>query len=210
MKRQLTASDPALEGLDGLEGPALLLHSGRRNRRWASQSLLGRPQAWYRFDAARGGQLTGLDRPLRGRSVWEQLRGLLNDPALPGVWIGYFSYDLGRLIEPNKLPPPPQSDWPLVELGWCPKLQTFPSQDPPAEPAAAAEPPAAASVRSDLGRDGYVEAVRRIGRYIAAGDVFQANVAQRFTASVSENIRKVYKRLAAVSPAWFGACLELP
>ena len=210
MKRQLTAPDPALEALDGLDSPALLLHSGRRDRHWAHQSLLGRPRAWYRFDAECGGRLLGLDRPLRGRSVWEQLRELLNDPALPGVWIGYFSYDLGRLIEPGKLASPQPSPWPLVELGWCPQPQVFESQDPPAEPTAAADPPAADPVRSNLGRDGYLEAVQRIGRYIAAGDVFQVNVAQRFSATFAGSLRDLYKRLAAISPAWFGACLELP
>src|SRR5439155_11655179 len=49
--------------------------------------------------------------------------------------------------------------------------------------------------------------------YIAAGDIFQVNLAQRFTTDFQGPYplasRALFLRLAARSPAWYGAYLEL-
>ncbi len=55
----------------------------------------------------------------------------------------------------------------------------------------------------------YEQAVQRVKNYIAAGDVFQVNLAQRFTAQGQGSPRDLFTRLAATSPAWYGAYLEL-
>ena len=143
-------------------------------------------------------------------NLWADLRGLLNDPRYPGRWVGYISYDVAHLVEPGKLTPPEVGGWPLVELGWCPahsELGTCNGERGPRPPRVpVAEPRVPGSTFS---REGYIAAVRRALGYIAAGDIFQVNLAQRFTTPFVGDPRDLYRRLAAISPAWYGAYLEL-
>ncbi|QDT57063.1 Aminodeoxychorismate synthase component 1 [Caulifigura coniformis] len=60
-------------------------------------------------------------------------------------------------------------------------------------------------LRSNFDRPGYVQAVQRVVRYIHAGDIFQANLSQRFSAPVTMPAAELYARLAAVNPAPFAA-----
>ena len=60
---------------------------------------------------------------------------------------------------------------------------------------------------SNFTRDGYLEAVRRALDYIAAGDVFQINLSQRFEAKGFVDPLDLYLRLKARSPAPFAAFL---
>ena len=53
----------------------------------------------------------------------------------------------------------------------------------------------------------YREAVGRILEYIAAGDIFQANLSQRFEASGHVDVRDLHERLKARSPAPYSALL---
>ena len=55
---------------------------------------------------------------------------------------------------------------------------------------------------------GYLDAVRRALEYIAAGDVFQVNLSQRFTATGRVDPLDLYQRLKTVSPAPFSAFLR--
>ena len=57
-------------------------------------------------------------------------------------------------------------------------------------------------------RAGYLAAVRRTLDYIAAGDVFQVNLSQRFRAGGEPNPLAMYQRLKARSPAPFAAFLQ--
>lgn len=61
--------------------------------------------------------------------------------------------------------------------------------------------------KSNFSREGYIAAVERVIELILAGDVFQANIAQRFTASVSTSFDRLafYCRLRSLNPAPFGA-----
>lgn len=54
----------------------------------------------------------------------------------------------------------------------------------------------------------YQAAVQRAIDYIAAGDIFQVNLSQRFTAGLPDLPRHIYQRLLDRTPAWFGACLD--
>ncbi|WP_024511591.1 aminodeoxychorismate synthase component I [Bradyrhizobium sp. ARR65] len=64
--------------------------------------------------------------------------------------------------------------------------------------------------RSNFSREGYVAAVRRVIDLILAGDVFQANIAQRFSAKVSPLFDPLtfYDRLRSLNPAPFAALLR--
>jgi anthranilate/para-aminobenzoate synthase component I len=186
------------------------------------------PVAWFRYtwDAKTAAGRSELlfsprERPLRRADaglthrLWTDLRNLLDDPDLPGRWFGYFSYDLCRLIEPGKLAPV-EGQWPLVELAWCPEAQELAAIPSSVNPAPNAVDPggmpvsAIAGLASNFTRSGYECAVRRVLDYIAAGDVFQVNLAQRFATEFRGHPRELYARLAMASPAWYGAHLELP
>lgn len=62
---------------------------------------------------------------------------------------------------------------------------------------------------SNFTRAGYEGAVERVRDYIRAGDIYQANIAQRFTAELPPGFDALalYRRLRATNPATFGAYL---
>jgi para-aminobenzoate synthetase component 1 len=63
-------------------------------------------------------------------------------------------------------------------------------------------------LRSTFTRQGYLNAVARVREYILAGDIFQANLSQRFEAPLEEDPWTLYRRLREVNPAPFAAYLE--
>jgi para-aminobenzoate synthetase component 1 len=65
-------------------------------------------------------------------------------------------------------------------------------------------------LRSSFTRSGYLDAVRRVRDYIFAGDIFQANLSQRFEAPLHESPWAFYARLRSRNPAPFAAFLETP
>ena len=177
---------------------------------------------------------------------FSDLRALLN--STNGLLIGYLGYDLRRWIErlpTNTGSPRDDRNWPIIELGYCPGYLvhdaltnhwsargTWAHHAHPPYPDLSRPRPrhyevAASNLRSGFTRTGYERCVSMVKDYIAAGDVFQVNLAQRFTAGLaprdgmgSLNVpgnsfraagqsRALYHRLAAASPAWYGAYLEL-
>ena len=65
-------------------------------------------------------------------------------------------------------------------------------------------------IRSSFTRAGYLDAVQRVREYIFAGDIFQANLSQRFEASLSESSWAFYTRLRSRNAAPFAAFFETP
>jgi para-aminobenzoate synthetase component I len=63
-------------------------------------------------------------------------------------------------------------------------------------------------IRSGFTRDEYLAAVQRVRQYILAGDVFQANLSQRFEAPCALEPFEFYRRLRDVNPAPFAAYLQ--
>ncbi|MEX0774101.1 MAG: anthranilate synthase component I family protein [Phycisphaeraceae bacterium] len=222
-----------------LDRRVLLLHSGRYEPRWSRYSIMAEPVGSYRFTrdghsvlhavspSTNGAGETILDKQLT-HDPFQDLRSLLQ---LDGLWIGYLGYDLGRWIENLPSLAAADRDWPVIELGHCPGWLVHDRADgqwracgtwsdntdhpwvqlpvlPPQSPIAyrAAEP------RSVFAPADYRSAVQRVIDYIAAGDVFQVNLAQRFSAKLAADSasyrRSLFARLATVSPAWFGAYLE--
>jgi para-aminobenzoate synthetase component I len=66
------------------------------------------------------------------------------------------------------------------------------------------------ALRSSFTRHAYLEAVERVREYIFAGDIFQANLSQRFEAPLTEPAWTLYRRLRERTPAPFAAFLDLP
>jgi para-aminobenzoate synthetase component 1 len=65
-------------------------------------------------------------------------------------------------------------------------------------------------LRSSFTRSGYLDAVQRVRDYIFAGDIFQANLSQRFEARLRESPWSFYARLRTRNAAPFAAFFETP
>jgi para-aminobenzoate synthetase component 1 len=68
----------------------------------------------------------------------------------------------------------------------------------------------ALGARSDFDAERYAEAVARVKREIAAGNVYQANLSQRIEVPARGDPWRLYRALRRVNPAPFAAYLELP
>ena len=64
------------------------------------------------------------------------------------------------------------------------------------------------ALRSNFTAEKYIEAVDRVREYIAAGDVFQVNLSQRFEADLTVTPYELYWRLRKANPAPFAAYLH--
>lgn len=78
----------------------------------------------------------------------------------------------------------------------------------PAPPTAATPPVAWEAVGS---RETHADAIAAVRELILAGDIYQANIARRFTAAVPANLEpfELYRRLRDANPAPYGAYLDL-
>jgi para-aminobenzoate synthetase component 1 len=70
--------------------------------------------------------------------------------------------------------------------------------------------PPALGLRSSYAHADYIRVLERVREYIFAGDIFQANVSQRFEVDCAEAPWSLYRRLRAHNPAPFAAFFELP
>ena len=75
------------------------------------------------------------------------------------------------------------------------------------EPARPFEPPALGPVRSDRSRQDYLLSARRVLDYIEAGDIYQANLSHRFTASGRVDPLDLRLKLRGISPAPYASYL---
>jgi len=76
-----------------------------------------------------------------------------------------------------------------------------------AAPAYASDAAAVIGLRSTFTHRGYLNAVAKVREYIVAGDIFQANLSQRFQAPLREQPFDLYRRLRRRNPAPFAAYL---
>jgi para-aminobenzoate synthetase component I len=134
----------------------------------------------------------------------EGLRWLENDADhLPGNqrWIGFLSYDLGRLFE----------SLPSMAAEERLPLYAFALHDNSVgQPQAVGDATARSADMpiSNFSRDAYLSAVERALEYIRAGDVFQVNLCQRFSLPLPMPVGEIYRRLLSRSPARYGGLLD--
>jgi para-aminobenzoate synthetase component I len=64
------------------------------------------------------------------------------------------------------------------------------------------------ALRSTFTHRGYLDTVQRVRSYIVAGDIFQANLSQRFQTRLPEEPFELYRRLRQRNPAPFSAYLD--
>jgi para-aminobenzoate synthetase component I len=81
---------------------------------------------------------------------------------------------------------------------------------PPATASTSERAVTASQVTSNFTKDAYMRAVRTVKDYIAAGDVYQVNISQRFEADITGDPWELYRRLRHVNPSPFSAYLGFP
>lgn len=118
-------------------------------------------------------------------------------------WVGYLSYDLGRWFE--SIPAVARDDLSLPPFVFV--LGHEPAPRRPAKSDGSVGLREAGKVRSTFSRDGYLRAVARVIEYVRAGDVFQVNLSQRFTAA-APSPHRVFQRLAEAGGAHYGALMH--
>jgi para-aminobenzoate synthetase component 1 len=137
-------------------------------------------------------------------------------PSAGSRWVGYLSYDLGRLFE--RLPTPAVDDLGLPLFIFAQYQnnheKTFDAGSEVHRRAGSSggKPSPSDSLRtgvvSTLPRDAYLDRVRRAIDYIRAGDVFQVNLAQRFSTALTKQPIDIWNHLLDHSPAAYGAYLD--
>lgn len=162
----------------------------------------------------------------------ETVRGL---PPFQGGVAGYFGYDIGRALENLPDDAADNPDMPDLALGIYDQVIAFDHQknqawmithaktyhdarkkqdyllglisNPPKEEAYI---PAHIEWESNFEGPDYIDTVEKVIEYIKAGDIFQANISQRFDAElpVGFNAFAHYRHLRQVNPAPFAAFMN--
>ena len=94
---------------------------------------------------------------------------------------------------------------PPTAAGTVPDAEPWPRGAP--APAYATDAATGIGLRSTFTHRGYLDAVAKVREYIVAGDIFQANLSQRFQAPLREPPFELYRRLRRRNPAPFAAYL---
>ena len=162
---------------------------------------------------------------------WASLRQLETASPLPftGGWLLYMGYELAAEIEP-RLRLPPSIDpvaalairapaawihdrasgqaWLIAETGFEHLLDEFAARV--ASLPAPRQPRVGALRIDEEDPEIFLRAVRRGLEYIAAGDVYQANLSRAWTATALQPVDPVdiYRRLRATNPSPFAALLR--
>ena len=141
-------------------------------------------------------------------------------PPFKGGWIGNLSYDLGRLFENILGHAADDMRLPLFTFTYHDQVIAIDHQARGAyECRVSSDGRDALEFRSAYGtafdapqanftRGEYEAAVRRAIDYIGAGDIFQVNLAQQFSAGLPASPAVLYETLRRNFPAWFGALLD--
>src|SRR5437867_5314153 len=162
------------------------------------------------LDTATGGgksilaaEPTKIFRAKNEPGVFERFRAELKD--FPGYAIGYFGYDLKNQIE--RLPATAVDDLGLPEcwFGFYENVSVGHAIACHRDPCA----PLAARNSVPYQREGFIDAVLRAKEYIAAGDIYQVNLSQRFQCEVAASPLDVYLALRDANPAPYCAYLDI-
>jgi para-aminobenzoate synthetase component 1 len=138
------------------------------------------------------------------RGVFNRLRAELD--GWNGYAIGYFAYDLKNEIE--RLPSRAVDDLGLPDCWFGFYEDVSVGRDRRARresPSTTTARPAVAPYQ----RQQFCDAVRRAKEYIAAGDIYQVNLSQRFQCEVAASAPEVYLALRDANPAPYCAYLDI-
>ncbi len=205
--------------------PLLALVSEPAHPRYGRLSLLARPGEAISVAA---GATADEVRERLGAVSWRSRGG--EEAAMCPGWVGYVGYELGAVLEPaagrHRPAGKEASGWPLLELcrveaAYCfdhqagrwervgDESSTLPFDDD--APMARAGAPAWLDPLTPVQPRAEVEeAIARIIEHIRVGDIYQANLTQRFRTRLHGSARSLFVRALREAPARYGALLELP
>ena len=165
----------------------VLLHSGARGHSW----LFSHPIAELRLEAH---QWSG---------AWDTLEDFLR--RYPDKrCVGYLGYDLRDDVEALPRTIPDDLSWPCLHFAVFDSAELCEAGEaPPPPPMAPGRGLTAHTTRAD-----YETKVQRVVDHICAGDIFQANLTQPFTADFDGDPRLLFWHLCHHSPAPFAAYFE--
>lgn len=63
-------------------------------------------------------------------------------------------------------------------------------------------------LRSNFTKEEYIQAVNKIRDYIKAGDIYQANLTQRFECTIKDTPYELYRKLRKINPAPFASFMD--
>ncbi|AOY76311.1 aminodeoxychorismate synthase component I [Clostridium formicaceticum] len=63
-------------------------------------------------------------------------------------------------------------------------------------------------LKSNFTKEAYIEAVNKVREYIKAGDIYQANLTQRFECVIKESPYELYAKLRSINPAPFASFID--
>ncbi|MFM1874143.1 MAG: Aminodeoxychorismate synthase component 1 [Planctomycetota bacterium] len=137
------------------------------------------------------------------RGAWAALDAFLREHRSLRT-VGWLGYDLALDVEawPTRI----AEDFavPVLHVAAYRRVREFaPQAVPPAPPVAAAT-----ELRAHLPRAAYEQKVAAVVEHIRAGDIFQGNLTQPFTAAWQGDPRQLFWRLCEQSPAPFAAYVE--
>lgn len=207
--------------------PIFMLHSARPDARWSRYTVLAQPTDAIRYHDGQT-QFSRPDSALAQHvslthQPFTDLRSIFQADADQSLWLGSFGYDLARVIEHLPRPTVDDRHWPAAQLerceGWLVHdnqtnqwsahgsyRTTTPTLSEPASKASGTNPSfTSGPIQPDQTADDVKASIQRAIDYIAAGDVFQVNLAQRFTGPFAGSPRAFYAKLCQQSPAWYGA-----
>ncbi|MBI1984067.1 MAG: aminodeoxychorismate synthase component I [Acidobacteria bacterium] len=122
-----------------------------------------------------------------------------------GAAVGYLSYELARFFE--KLPLTPKDCLPGLSFAYYPRVDVVASSKLHTQDENFQAQP---DTRSHFDAAGYAETVEKIRDYIAAGDIYQANLTRQFSVRlVDSRPERIYNRLPRPG-ASFRAFLRSP
>jgi len=148
-------------------------------------------------------------------------------PFLGGL-IGYWSYDLGRILEPvGEIAPDTLGlpvcrcglyDWALIQdhheqRSWLVASQARREQvlkwlRQPVSPTTVFQ--LTSAFTNEMDQDGYARRFAAVQHYIRAGDCYQINLAQRFSARYHGDLWQAYQHLRQATPTPFSGFMAWP
>ncbi|VVB52720.1 Anthranilate synthase component 1 [uncultured archaeon] len=69
---------------------------------------------------------------------------------------------------------------------------------------------ASSDLLSSFSKEGFKKAVIKTKKYIAAGDIFQANISQRFSVGFNGDTLSLYRRLTEINPSPYACYIRFP
>lgn len=164
-----------------------LLHSGAN----APALLFSEPVSELRREAA------------EWSGSWNALDGFLAQNA-ERKCVGFLGYDLRDDIEPVLRKVADEFPWPSMQVAAFDRVEEWWPDEVP-------EPPAVVSaegLHAHTSRADYEARIEQVVERICAGDIFQANLTQPFTATFDGDPRLLFWKLCHESPAPFAAYYE--